>query len=78
MNRKIIVLGLTICVIGILLYNAYETITIRRRGGNNPDGTTYHYSTYETVYPYRYNSLIVVLLGIVTFLIGLAIPKRRD
>lgn len=76
MNRKIIVLGLAVCLLGVFLYSYYYVI---KTSGYIANESKEHRVLIDvTIYPYRNNSLIIAVFGVVTFLSGLAIPKRRD
>lgn len=77
MNKYVLVLGFALVILSIIVYGYHETTMHRyRSGGKNLDGTTMHFNVYETIYPYQSQSYVIALIGIVTFLISLAIPKK--
>jgi len=77
MNKHVLILGFVLIILSIIAYGYHETLTItqRTRGSHSE---SYYFNTYKTVYPYQNQAYIIAFVGIVTFLISLAISKRRD
>ena len=64
MNKKILVLGLAVMLLGVLVATMRADINI-------------HGVIDETIYLYRNFGLVIILMGFITSFIGLEMPKAE-
>ena len=76
MNKYILTLGFALIILSIIAYGYHETLTTIHRT-QDAHNKYYYSNTDKTVYPYQNQAYIIAFVGIVTFLISLAIPDKK-